>query len=139
MHQVQNATTCPTKVEDILAHNEKCNLSSLLGINRFMLFCNAFENEVYTKMDFDMKDMTLDIVVKDIKNDKYAKYCRINQIEFIAFYKQGTNNNELKCQFETYLVEPEKETPFEECSLMSKYKKTAKPAKVDNHGQPIQG
>lgn len=127
MHNVVNAKVYKNiLVKDVLEMKEN-KLSDKLGYDRYKLFCTSFLHEVYEPLGKDIANVKIDVTVKEIHNDKYAKYTRLNQIETTIYVVEGIHTTELKCQWETSVVENPGELPFEECSLMSKY------AKIFNH------
>lgn len=120
MHNVVNAKSYRTSVKELLDKSPS-TLKERLGEDRYVLFCNDFKKEVFDKLTLDVSKEKLDVVVKDIHNDKYAKYKRLLQIELDINYTEGSKVIMLRCQFEISLIESEGELPFEECSLLSKY------------------
>ena len=120
MHNVVNAKSYKTTVKELL-DKAPSPLKERLGEDRYLLFCNDFKKEVYDKLTIDVTDENLDVVVKDIHNDKYAKYKRLLQIELDINYTEGSKVVMLRAQFEISLIENEGELPFEECTLLSKY------------------
>ncbi len=135
MHNVLNAKTFKTKITDIINNND-CKLKTRLGDVRFKMFSDDFNNELLKplKVDESVKDeiikQEIEVVLKEINNDKYSKYKRLYQIELDITYSSNQRAVLLRTQFEIARIEPDdkiekdpniKFEPFEECSLLSKY------------------
>lgn len=135
MHNVLSAKTFRLKVSDILNINPS-KLKDKLGDKRYEMFCKDFKVECFDKINAldevknNIYNQEVEIVLKEINNDKYSKYKRLFQLELDITYSDGQKAKLLRAQFEIAKIEPENKLlntenvnfePFEECSLLSSY------------------
>lgn len=135
MHNVLSAKTFKQTISDIISISST-KLKDKLGDKRYEMFCEDFKAECFDKLKVsdEVRDsickQEVEIVLKEIGNDKYSKYKRLFQLELDITYSDGRSAKLLRTQFEIARIEPENKLlnteninfePFEECSLLSSY------------------